>query len=211
MKTHVAVAGRTLRARSREPWFCAGDEQDSGEDDGADDDSRRDRRVILLTALTSFRAARSPPIIAPARSRVTLWPMPVVVAVDFGEKRIGLATSDASGLLATPRVTLRAQERRRPRSRSSPGSAARRRPGWSSSGSPARPTASRAPLPRASAPSPARFARRTGPAGRVPRRNADLRRGRAAPAAAARREDDRPDGRRRSPRGLPARTRRSRG
>ncbi len=33
--------------------------------------------------------------------------MPVVVAVDFGEKRIGLATSDASGLLATPRVTLR--------------------------------------------------------------------------------------------------------
>ncbi len=33
--------------------------------------------------------------------------MPVVVAVDFGEKRIGLATSDASGLLATPRITLR--------------------------------------------------------------------------------------------------------
>jgi putative Holliday junction resolvase len=32
--------------------------------------------------------------------------MPVVVAVDFGEKRIGLATSDASGQLATPRVTL---------------------------------------------------------------------------------------------------------
>lgn len=32
--------------------------------------------------------------------------MPVVVAVDFGEKRIGLATSDASGLLATPRITL---------------------------------------------------------------------------------------------------------
>ncbi|HWZ85570.1 MAG TPA: Holliday junction resolvase RuvX, partial [Thermoanaerobaculia bacterium] len=32
--------------------------------------------------------------------------MPVVVAVDFGEKRIGLATSDASGLLATPRMTL---------------------------------------------------------------------------------------------------------
>jgi putative Holliday junction resolvase len=33
--------------------------------------------------------------------------MPVVVAVDFGEKRIGLATSDASGLLATPRLTIR--------------------------------------------------------------------------------------------------------
>lgn len=32
--------------------------------------------------------------------------MSVVVAVDFGEKRIGLATSDASGLLATPRITL---------------------------------------------------------------------------------------------------------
>lgn len=32
--------------------------------------------------------------------------MPVVVAVDFGEKRIGVATSDASGLLATPRLTL---------------------------------------------------------------------------------------------------------
>ena len=29
-----------------------------------------------------------------------------MVAVDFGEKRIGLATSDASGLLATPRATL---------------------------------------------------------------------------------------------------------
>jgi putative Holliday junction resolvase len=27
--------------------------------------------------------------------------------VDFGERRIGLATSDASGVLATPRVTLR--------------------------------------------------------------------------------------------------------
>jgi len=32
--------------------------------------------------------------------------MSVVVAVDFGEKRIGLATSDATGVLATPRVTL---------------------------------------------------------------------------------------------------------
>ena len=32
--------------------------------------------------------------------------MAVVVAVDFGEKRIGLATSDASGTLATPRETL---------------------------------------------------------------------------------------------------------
>lgn len=30
-----------------------------------------------------------------------------IVAVDFGEKRIGLATSDASGQLATPRATLR--------------------------------------------------------------------------------------------------------
>ena len=29
-----------------------------------------------------------------------------ILAVDFGEKRIGLATSDASGRLATPRVTL---------------------------------------------------------------------------------------------------------
>ncbi|MET0620363.1 MAG: Holliday junction resolvase RuvX [Thermoanaerobaculia bacterium] len=28
-----------------------------------------------------------------------------ILAVDFGEKRIGLATSDASGRLATPRVT----------------------------------------------------------------------------------------------------------
>ena len=32
--------------------------------------------------------------------------MAVVVAVDFGEKRIGLATSDATGVLATPRTTL---------------------------------------------------------------------------------------------------------
>lgn len=29
-----------------------------------------------------------------------------ILAVDFGEKRIGVATSDASGTLATPRVTL---------------------------------------------------------------------------------------------------------
>jgi putative Holliday junction resolvase len=29
-----------------------------------------------------------------------------ILAVDFGEKRIGLATSDASGTLATPRQTL---------------------------------------------------------------------------------------------------------
>ena len=29
-----------------------------------------------------------------------------ILAVDFGERRIGLATSDASGSLATPRVTL---------------------------------------------------------------------------------------------------------
>jgi putative Holliday junction resolvase len=30
-----------------------------------------------------------------------------ILAVDFGEKRIGLATSDASGQIATPRRTLR--------------------------------------------------------------------------------------------------------
>ena len=30
-----------------------------------------------------------------------------IVAVDFGEKRIGVATSDASGMLATARVTLK--------------------------------------------------------------------------------------------------------
>jgi putative Holliday junction resolvase len=29
-----------------------------------------------------------------------------ILAVDFGERRIGLATSDASGSLATPRLTL---------------------------------------------------------------------------------------------------------
>ena len=32
--------------------------------------------------------------------------MPRFLAVDFGERRIGLATSDASGSLATPRTTL---------------------------------------------------------------------------------------------------------
>lgn len=32
--------------------------------------------------------------------------MPRILAVDFGERRIGLATSDESGSLATPRVTL---------------------------------------------------------------------------------------------------------
>jgi putative Holliday junction resolvase len=33
-----------------------------------------------------------------------------VLAVDFGERRIGLATSDASGELATPRRTLQRQD-----------------------------------------------------------------------------------------------------
>jgi putative holliday junction resolvase len=33
--------------------------------------------------------------------------MPRILAVDFGEKRIGLATSDASASLATPRETVR--------------------------------------------------------------------------------------------------------
>jgi putative Holliday junction resolvase len=33
--------------------------------------------------------------------------MPRILAVDFGEKRVGLATSDASSSLATPRQTLR--------------------------------------------------------------------------------------------------------
>ena len=33
-----------------------------------------------------------------------------ILAVDFGEKRIGLATSDASGTLATPRRTLSRRE-----------------------------------------------------------------------------------------------------
>lgn len=32
--------------------------------------------------------------------------MPRILAVDFGEKRIGLATSDPAGVLATPRRTL---------------------------------------------------------------------------------------------------------
>lgn len=32
--------------------------------------------------------------------------MPRILAVDFGERRIGLATSDASGVLATPRKTI---------------------------------------------------------------------------------------------------------
>ncbi len=33
--------------------------------------------------------------------------MPRILAVDFGEKRIGLATSDASATVATPRRTIR--------------------------------------------------------------------------------------------------------
>lgn len=32
--------------------------------------------------------------------------MPRILAIDFGEKRIGLATSDAAGTIATPRRTL---------------------------------------------------------------------------------------------------------
>ena len=32
--------------------------------------------------------------------------MPRILAVDFGERRIGLATSDANGVLATPRKTI---------------------------------------------------------------------------------------------------------
>jgi putative Holliday junction resolvase len=33
-----------------------------------------------------------------------------ILAIDFGEKRIGLATSDATGTLATPRRTLRRRD-----------------------------------------------------------------------------------------------------
>jgi putative Holliday junction resolvase len=36
--------------------------------------------------------------------------MPRILAVDFGERRIGLATSDASATVATPRRTLRRQD-----------------------------------------------------------------------------------------------------
>ena len=87
--------------------------------------------------------------------------MPRILAVDFGEKRIGLATSDASATLATPREVLRRQsdeaavEARR-------ASAAARRSPWSSSVFPVRPMASRAPSPRGSALSPASSTRRTG-------------------------------------------------
>jgi len=33
-----------------------------------------------------------------------------ILAVDFGERRIGLATSDAAGVLATPRSTLQRRD-----------------------------------------------------------------------------------------------------
>ena len=36
--------------------------------------------------------------------------MPRILAVDFGERRIGLATSDASATVATPRRTLHRQD-----------------------------------------------------------------------------------------------------
>ncbi len=36
--------------------------------------------------------------------------MPRILAVDFGERRIGLATSDASATVATPRKTLRRRD-----------------------------------------------------------------------------------------------------
>jgi putative Holliday junction resolvase len=39
-------------------------------------------------------------------SSATLFWMERILAIDFGEKRIGLATSDASGLIATPRRTV---------------------------------------------------------------------------------------------------------
>ena len=130
--------------------------------------------------------------------------MPVVVAVDFGEKRIGLATSDASGLLATPRVTLAPQERPGGHRASSPGSAARKRRASSSSGFPARPRASRAPSPRASGPSPSRFAGAGRDPGALPRGDADLQRGLAAPAAAGNPGGPRPDRGGDPARGLPA-------
>lgn len=40
------------------------------------------------------------------RRPATLFLMARILAVDFGEKRIGLATSDVSASLATPRLTL---------------------------------------------------------------------------------------------------------
>ncbi len=39
-------------------------------------------------------------------SSATLFRMERILAIDFGEKRIGLATSDALGQIATPRRTL---------------------------------------------------------------------------------------------------------
>jgi len=47
-------------------------------------------------------SSRTPPV-------KLFFPMRIL-AVDFGEKRIGLATSDASGTLATPRRTLARRE-----------------------------------------------------------------------------------------------------
>ena len=43
----------------------------------------------------------------PRRESGYSFPMVRILAVDFGEKRIGLATSDATETLATPRLTLR--------------------------------------------------------------------------------------------------------
>ena len=105
-----------------------------------------------------------------------------IVAVDFGEKRIGLATSDASGLLATPRTTLRrksdASGHRGARARfcRGRGDRARRLRHPPLAGRRREPLRRPDPLLRL----PVRPA--DGPAGAVPRGDADLRRGDAAPA-----------------------------
>src|ERR1700693_2904017 len=54
--------------------------------------------TAILTAAFDARFRRRTAKLPPA--------MPRILAVDFGEKRIGLATSDPAGLLATPRRTL---------------------------------------------------------------------------------------------------------
>ena len=111
-----------------------------------------------------------------------------ILAVDFGEKRIGLATSDASGSLATPRITLRRksdavviEELAR--------FCGREEIALSVFGIPRSPEGVESPIAARIRSFAAKFGRAHGPAGAISRGDADVQRGGPAAAPAGPPED----------------------
>ena len=117
---------------------------------GENDDVFHGRAIVTLPPLSRLGSNS-------ARTGLPWWPatlLPMrILAIDFGEKRIGLATWDASGRSRPP--GRHSAEKTTPRrSQRSRGSAARKRSSSSSSVCPAPPRASSRRSPRGSVPSP---------------------------------------------------------